>query len=324
MKTVMINGLCTDPVIEVEGIQNEMYFPPSYVGIKTKKTVRIKNLSPIKILVKIKIDNMQNGMVEVDEDYFEMGTNLIKKIDFFMTPTKTEEVNAHVTITCERVYDPSSENVGIYNPENKYEKEEEKKEFDRRIFSKEFTVLGRGSDGDLQIEPQKLEFGTVKVGFHKKMSFSIYNPTITNFYIRLEPDFSGNVALTEDKNVKNPNRYRSDVSFDFMEGLLNSFCKKDINIQFEPKTRANLLFKVNIYATDNTYRNKDLIKAEENKNNFDKNGEDGDEFAHKEELKCTLEVNTRGDYPLIKIVDVRNNLISTAKLWKDFNVDMAN
>lgn len=52
---------------------------PSYVGIKTKKTVRIKNLSPIKILVKIKIDNMQNGMVEVDEDYFEMGTNLIKK-----------------------------------------------------------------------------------------------------------------------------------------------------------------------------------------------------------------------------------------------------
>ena len=85
-----------------------------------------------------------------------------------------------------------------------------------------------------------------------------------------------------------------------------------------------MLFKVNIYATDNTYRNKDLIKAEENKNNFDKNGEDGDEFAHKEELKCTLEVNTRGDYPLIKIVDVRNNLISTAKLWKDFNVDMAN
>lgn len=44
-----------------------------------------------------------------------------------MTPTKTEEVNAHVTITCERVYDPSSENVGIYNPENKYEKEEEKR-----------------------------------------------------------------------------------------------------------------------------------------------------------------------------------------------------
>jgi hypothetical protein len=127
MKTVMINGLCTDPVIEVEGIQNEMYFPPSYVGIKTKKTVKIKNLSPIKILVKIKIDRMQNGVVEVDEDYFEMGTNLIKKIDFFMTPTKTEEVNAHVTITCERVYDPSSENVGIYNPENKYEKEEEKK-----------------------------------------------------------------------------------------------------------------------------------------------------------------------------------------------------
>ena len=320
MKIVMLNGLCTDPVIEVEGIQNEMYFPPSYVGIKTKKTVTIKNLSPIKILVNIKIDNMNNGIIEVDEDSFEMGTNLIKKIDFYMTPTKPEEVNAHVLMTSERVYDPSSENIGIYNPENN-QKEEENIEFDRRIFSKQFTVLGRGSDGDLQIEPEKLEFGTVKVGFHKKMSFSIYNPTITNFYIRIEPDFSGNITLTEDKNVKNPTRYRSDVSFDFMEGLLNSFCKKDINIQFEPKTRAGLSFKVNVYATNNTSRNKNLIKVEDNKNNYDENDQ---EIMHKEELKCTLEVNAKGDYPLIKIVDVRNNIISSAKLWKDLNVNLAN
>ena len=116
MKTIMLNGLCTDPVIDIEGLQNEMYFPPSYIGIKTKKSVMIKNLSPIKILVNIKIDQMQNGLIEVDENSFEMGTNLIKKIDFYMTPTKNEEVNAHVKVTAERVYDPSSENVGIYNP----------------------------------------------------------------------------------------------------------------------------------------------------------------------------------------------------------------
>ena len=317
MKTVMLNGLCTDPVIEVEGIQNVMYFPPSYVGIKTKKTVTIKNLSPIRILVNIKIDNMNNGIVEVDEESFEMGTNLIKKIDFYMTPTKSEEVNAHVIMTSERVYDPSSENIGIYNPENN---QKEEAEFDKRIFSKEFSILGRGSDGDLKIEPENLEFGTVKVGFHKKMSFSIYNPTITNFYIRIEPDFSGNVTLTEDKNVKNPTRYRSDVSFDFMEGLLNSFCKKGINIQFEPKTRAGLSFKVNVYATNNTSRNKDLIKSEDNKN-LDENDQ---ETMNREELKCTLEVNAKGDYPLIKIVDVRNNIVSSAKLWKDLNVDIAN
>ena len=32
--------------------------------------------------------------------------------------------------------------------------------------------------------------------------------------------------------------------------MLNSLCKKDINIQFEPITRVNLNFKINIYATD--------------------------------------------------------------------------
>ena len=325
MKTIMLNGLCTDPVIDVEGVQKEMYFPPCYVGIKTKKTVMIKNLSPIKILVHIKIDQMQNGLIEVDEDSFEMGTNLIKKLDFYMTPSKNEEVNAHVTITAERVYDPSSENVGIYNPENKFQKDKEN-EFDRRIFSKEFNVLGRGSDGELRIEPEKLEFGTVKVGFHKKMSFSIYNPTITNFYIRLEPDYSGNISSTEEKNIKNPNKQRSDISFDFMEGLLNSFCKKDISIQFEPKTRESLTFKINVYATDNTSRNKELIQPEKAKNidMYGNNENEKEDSISREEKKCTIEVNVKGDYPLIKIVDVRNNLISTAKLWKDLNVDLAN
>ena len=322
IKTVMLNGLCTDPVIDIEGLQNEMYFPPSYVGIKTKKTVLIKNLSPIHILVNINIDQMQNGIVEVDENCFEMGTNLIKKIDFYMTPMKNEKVNAHVKVTAERIYDPSNENIGIYNPENKNQNEK-KNEFDRRVFSKEFIVLGRGSDGDLQIEPKRLEFGTVKVGFHKKMFFSIYNPTITNFYIRIEPDFSGNIILTEDKNEKYPNKYRSDISFDFNEGLLNSFCKKDISVQFEPKTRANLSFKINVYATDNNSRNKELMGsgAKTYKDNDEENEKD---FTPKEELKCTVEINAKGDYPLIKIVDVRNNLISSAKLWKDLNVDLAN
>ena len=331
-KTVILNGLCTDPVIDLEGVKNEMYFAPTYIGIKTKKTVKIKNLSPINILVKVKIDQMVNGLIEVEEKQFEMGANLIKNISFFMTPEKNEEVTGHVTVTSERIYNPNSENFGIFQPtilnQNKID-------FDKRIFIKEFNILGRGSDGQLEIKPKKLEFGTVKVGFHKKMFFSIYNPTITNFYIRLEPDYSGNYALTEDKGSlitsKNNNKKRSDVSFDFMEGLLNSFCKKEINVTFEPKTRASISFKLNVYATDNTSRSKAIISREkndfnENENNYEAIKEnDNNEIAfNKEELKCTLEITAKGDYPLIKIVDVRNNLVSTAKLWKDFNVDEAN
>ena len=338
-KTIMLNGLCTDPVIEIEGVKDEIYFAPCYIGIKTKKNIILKNLSPIRIKVFIKIDNMVNGILEVDENSFEMELNSIKNIEFGLTPEKNEEISAHILITAERIYDPSNENVGIYNPEN-FENKKNKLEFDKRIFRREINVLGRGSDGELSIKPEKLEFGTVKVGFHKKLSFSIYNPSITNFYIKLVPDYSGNIALSDEKDKNyDPNKKRSDINIDFEEGLLNSFCKKDINIQFEPKTRVNLSFKINIYATD-TIDDKTKINIKKNKsidmkkNNRNKNQEEEENYSfedkseellsHREELKCSLEVNAKGDYPLIKIVDLRNNTISPSKLWKDFHVDQAN
>ena len=330
-KVIMLNGLCTDPVIEIEGVKNEMYFAPCYVGIKTSKSILIKNLSPIHIKVDIKIDKMVNGILEVDENSFDMDLNAIKKVEFSLIPQKNEEINAHVLLTAERIYDPSEEDIGVYNPNNK------RNEFDKRIFSREINVLGLGSDGDIRIEPERLEFGTVKVGFHKKLSFSIFNPTITNFYIKLIPDFSGNIPLDkpsgDDKSDKSDiMKKRRDIKIDFMEGMLNSLCKKDINIQFEPITRANLNFKINIYASDTIEPSKQILIKKEinsdiNRNILDesdylKNNEDF--MPHKEELKCSLEINAKGDYPLIKIVDLRNNIISPSKLWKDFNVDKAN
>jgi hypothetical protein len=35
-------------------------------------------------------------------------------------------------------------------------------------------------------------------------------------------------------------------------------------------------------------------------------------------------IEANGDYPLIKIVDIRNSNIGNTKLWTDFNVDEAN
>ena len=330
-KVIMLNGLCTDPVIEIEGVKNEMFFAPCYIGIKTKKSIIIKNLSPIHIKVDIKIDKMNNGILEVDENNFDMDLNAIKKVEFSLIPQKNEEINAHIIITAERVYDPSEENIGIYNPKNT------KNEFDKRIFSREINVLGLGSNGDIRIEPEKLEFGTVKVGFHKKLSFSIFNPTITNFYIKLVPDFSGNIPLDkvndDDKSEKSDIiKKRKDIKIDFMEGMLNSLCKKDINIQFEPITRVNLNFKINIYATDTIEESKKILIKKQKSMDVNKRLDESDYILknseeimeHREELKCSLEISAKGDYPLIKIVDLRNNVISPSKLWVDFNVDKAN
>ena len=151
-KTIMLNGLCTDPVIEIEGVKDEIYFAPCYVGIKTKRNIILKNLSPIKIKDLIKIDNMVNGILEVDENNFEMELNSIKNVEFGLIPDKNGEISAHILITAERVYDPSNENIGIYNPGN-FENKKNKLEFDKRIFRREINALGRGSDGELSIKP---------------------------------------------------------------------------------------------------------------------------------------------------------------------------
>ena len=40
------------------------------------------------------------------------------------------------------------------------------------------------------------------------------------------------------------------ISFDFKEGLINSFCKKEFSVLFKPINRYLVKIKVNIYATD--------------------------------------------------------------------------
>jgi hypothetical protein len=41
-------------------------------------------------------------------------------------------------------------------------------------------------------------------------------------------------------------------------------------------------------------------------------------------LKAEILINANGDYPLIKIVDIRNSNTGTSKLWQAFKVDDAN
>lgn len=41
-------------------------------------------------------------------------------------------------------------------------------------------------------------------------------------------------------------------------------------------------------------------------------------------MKAELKIIANGDYPLIKIVDIRNSQVGNTTLWKNFNLDQAN
>ena len=250
IKTIILNGLCVDPVIEIQGVKNDIFFPPSFLGITTKKKLTIINRSPIRIKVKIICDNNEDGVIEVHPNNFEMDRNLIKDIEVSLTPLKKNDFSSQIHFHVERLYESQIENIGIFNPGSQINEINNKSnqlmpiiEEDKREFIKTINVLGKGSDGSLTIKPNLLEFGTVKVGFNKKLAFSIYNPTITNFYIKLETE-----------NIKNenvsPDKIKDIVSFDFTEGLINSFCKREITVTFKPISRSSINIHVLIYATE--------------------------------------------------------------------------
>jgi len=342
VKTIMLNGLCTNPVIDIEGIRNEIYFPPTSVGIKSKKTIVIKNLSPITILVNITDDNENNsnGKIKINPNKFIMNGNMIKNIDIFMTPLKTEEIINKLTITAEKLNENANETSYIFDntkinktlidfndEKNEIIKEESKNsdfEDKNKIYKREITLLGRGSDGTLNIVPNLIVFETVKIGFHQKLPFSIFNPTITNFYIKLIP------RINDDNK-----ELAKQISLDFTEGLINSFCKKEISVIFAPTTRAEVNLTIDIFAyehlstekTENQNENKNIENEEDD---YEEEEEKKEEEIKQEpneknlKLKCSIVIKAKGDYPLIRIVDIRNNETSSSKLWKSFNVDLAN
>ena len=332
VKNIILNGFCVDPVIEVEGIKEEIYFPPSFIGITTQKKLTIINRSPIKVHVNIDIIKNEDCNIELTPSSFDMESNLIMNIIASFTPLKPIEFKTKIIFRVERIYDEQKDLLGIYNPrslipEMKFEK-------NGREYSKEFYIIGKGNDGDLKVEPSLLEFGTVKVGFHKKLFFSIYNPTMTNFYIKLEPEKQEYIG--ESGNMEEISNINDIISFDFKEGLINSFCKKDVSVLFKPINRYLVKMKVKIYATEYRYSKvlkknstKDKLSTgnQDRKNSKDKEINQNENKAEEQKiksLKCELLITANGDYPLIRIADVRNDMVGTNNLWHLFDVDQAN
>lgn len=236
MKKITLSGVCVDPYIQIEEGIETIYFPPTFIGISTKKSVSINNISPIKINVLISVPSLTNANLNIEPAYFDMDANQQRTIDITFCPAEKGEIISKIDMQISRKYDPIEESIGIFNPGSQNLKVMEK--FDKRLFLKKLSIIGVGADGDLKIEPNNLDFGTVKVAFHKKLSFSIYNPSNCNFYVKL--------VFPEDQQ-----HHESVIFLDFKEGLINSFCKKDVSITFKPISRAKIDLKLSLYTIEN-------------------------------------------------------------------------
>lgn len=251
--------------------------------------------------------NFQSSLINITPNYFDMEPNQITKFEISFCPLVMGNIENLIEICATRIYDPQQENQGIFNPAytlNRNNTNHEK--FDKRPFKKIIKIVGKGNDGELKIEPPLLDFGTVKVGFEKKLSFSIYNPSLCNFFTKLEIEKN-----KDDDNFENLNLEKI-LKLDFNEGFINTLCKKDVNLTFHPINRANFEIKIILYATENT--NDKNIQNQLSSLAFDE----------LKSLKAEILIKANGDYPLLKICDIRNTHIPMSYLWQSFNVDFAN
>jgi hypothetical protein len=97
-------------------------------------------------------------------------------------------------------------------------------------------------------------------------------------------------------------------SLDFTQGIIAANSKVEVGITFNPGEVSNMDLIL------------ECVAKEKNLKGFSKT------TTYKKLLsqKCQISVLGRGNYPLLKIVDVRNDSVSVATLWENFSINKIN
>jgi predicted restriction endonuclease len=94
--------------------------------------------------------------------------------------------------------------------------------------------------------------------------------------------------------------------FDQPSGLINAKSKKKINITFKPTLRFN--FDIHLVCIAKEKVVKELESS----------------ISNTVIEKCFAGIHAMGDFPLLRLTDVRNDHISTANLWEKYNLTSLN
>lgn len=97
--------------------------------------------------------------------------------------------------------------------------------------------------------------------------------------------------------------------FDQPKGILNAKSKKKVNITFKPTIRFN--FDINLVCVAREKMAKEVPTQKTGK-------------PEAVVEKSFIKIRASGDYPLLRVTDVRNEQISTANMWERFRLTNMN
>jgi hypothetical protein len=264
------------------------------------------------------------------EIYFEPQKSLLMpneetKINCTFTPLKKREYLLSIPIYAQNLFDNLKELVGFYNPGSGMLRAtgglKTTKSFGGSLVPAtgspqtvryDIEVIGAGSDGVLSLNPKDLDFGTITVGFAKTLSVTVINKSNCNLFIELKTaqrvEEDGTIAKETEAVPLMKKILKECFKFDQPKGLINARSKKQVNITFKPTLRFN--FDINLVCV----AREKMAKEIPTKN------------AKPETIieKSFIKVKAMGDYPLLRVTDVRNEQISTANLWERFHLTTMN
>ena len=109
----------------------------------------------------------------------------------------------------------------------------------------------------------------------------------------------------------------SSFRFDSQKGLVNSKSKKKVNVTFKPHQRFD--FDTQLVCLAGEKMAKEVTSTQKIISMTCAVKQD---HSHLE--KCAIPIRCKGDYPLVRVTDVRNEQVSIANLWERFNLTNMN
>lgn len=325
IQSLHLVGHCYQPHLTI-GNDLKLFYPPTYTGVSSKQKLSIKNEARVPLQFEWKVPEKYRT-----EIYFEPQKSLLMpneetKISCTFTPLKKKEYILNVPIYASNLYDHLKEIVGFYNPGSGLLRASGYKStrslMDTTHAAKpnnatiryDIEIIGAGSDGVLSLSPKDIDFGTITVGFAKTMSVTVINKSNCNLYIELKMaqkmEEDGTIAKETEAVPLMKKVLQECFKFDQPKGILNAKSKKKVNITFKPTLRFN--FDINLVCVAREKMAKEITTGKK------------DSKPEAVVEKSFIKIRATGDYPLLRVTDVRNEQISTANLWERFRLTNMN
>ncbi|KAL4426641.1 hypothetical protein ABPG74_018719 [Tetrahymena malaccensis] len=304
------HGYCSKPKLHLQN-EGKVYFPPSFTGVYSRQKVKVENLSRVTLEYEIKVPEKYseelylepvNGKIQPNEHIF---------LDCSFIPYKKKSYKIKVPLVVKEIMDYSQNLIGYHLP-GSGDPDKPMKMRDPMEVAYNFEIFGAGGDGSLSITPEQLQFDVVKVNFRDKKYATLHNYSNVTFYIELKLRPARNQDESQDVDDEEQlENLEKNFSLDFKSGIIAANSKVDIGIIFNPNIVADYDLIMDVIASEKN------PKAEAKGRSTSANRK----FITQ---KCSLKIQAKGSYPLLKIVDVRNDSISVATLWENFQINKIN